>query len=137
MAVNDYTPGDLIAPTRATVKSWRGTRPQAPIFLAEPGIPQDIPPGGVYRFVESVEAAYDTAQELAGDKDIYITGADVAQQFLKRGLIEEFSIHLVPVLFGSGTRLFGQLNSHNIPLEIIDLTRTPEAIHLRFRVIGR
>jgi riboflavin biosynthesis pyrimidine reductase len=67
--------------------------------------------------------------------DIYITGADVAQQFLKRGLIDEISIHLVPVLFGRGTRLFECLNSEHILLEIIEVIQTAEAIHLRFRVI--
>jgi dihydrofolate reductase len=124
-----------------SILNWGANGPagnaRIPTVIVSHSIPQDIPPEGVYRFVESVETAYDTAQELAGDKDIYITGANVAQQFLKRGLIEEISIHLVPVLFGSGTRLFGQLNSHTIPLEIMDLTRTPEAIHLRFRVIER
>jgi dihydrofolate reductase len=89
----------------------------------------------VYSFVDSVEAAFETAKKLAGDKDIYITGADVAQQFLERGLIDEISIHLNPVLFGSGTRLFGDLDSKHISLEIIEVIQTAEAIHLRFRVV--
>ena len=62
-------------------------------------------------------------------------GADVPQQFLKRGLIDEVSIHLAPVVFGSGTRLFEGLGSEHIPLEIIEVIQTAEAIHLRFRVV--
>jgi dihydrofolate reductase len=89
----------------------------------------------VYRFVHSVEAAFETAKTWAGDKDIYITGANVAQQFLKRGLIDEISIHLVPVLFGRGTRLFEHLDSEHISLETIEVIQTAEATHLRFRVI--
>jgi dihydrofolate reductase len=89
----------------------------------------------VYSFVDSVEAAFETAKKLAGDKDVYITGANVAQQFLKRGLIDEISIHLVPVLFGNGTRLFELLDGEHISLEIIEVIQTPEAIHMRFRVV--
>ena len=86
-------------------------------------------------FVDSIEAAFETAKKSAGDKDILIMGADVAQQFLKRGVIDEISIHLVPVLFGSGTRLFEGLDSEHISLEIIEVIQTAEAIHMRFRIV--
>lgn len=105
-----------------------------PTIIVSHSVPQDVPDGGVYTFVDGVEAALETAKKLAGDKDIYITGADVAQQFLKRGLVDEISIHLVPILFGSGTRLFEHLDSEHIPLEIIEVIQTAEAIHMRFRV---
>src|SRR5687768_2061366 len=98
-------------------------------------IPQDVPDNGVYSFVDSVEAAFETAKKLAGGKDVYITGADVAKQFLKLGLIDEISIHLVPVLFGSGTRLFEGLDSEHVPLEPVEVIETKEAIHMRFRVM--
>jgi len=106
-----------------------------PTVIVSHSVPQDIPASGVYTFVDSVEAAFETAQKLAGDKDVAIMGANVAQQFLKRGLIDEVSIHLVPVLFGSGTRLFEGLDSEHISLEMIEVIQTAEAIHLRFRVI--
>ena len=89
----------------------------------------------MYSFVDSVEAAFETAKKLAGDQEISIAGANVGQQFLKRGLIDEISIHLVPVLFGSGTRLFEHLDSEHISLEIIEVIQTAEAIHMRFRVV--
>lgn len=108
-----------------------------PTVIVSHSLPQDIPAGGVYSFVDSIEAAFETAKNLAGDKDVYITGADVAGQLLKRGLIDEISIHLVPVLFGSGTRLFEGLDGEHIPLEIIEVIETAEAIHMRFRVIKR
>src|SRR5687768_7137604 len=96
---------------------------------------QNVPDGGVYTLVDSVEAAFETAKNLAGDKDVLIMGANVAHQFLKRGLIDEVSIHLVPVLFGRGTRLFEGLDSEHISLEIIETIQTAEAIHMRFRVV--
>jgi dihydrofolate reductase len=106
-----------------------------PIIIVSHSVPEDVPQGGVYTFVDSVEAAFETAKNLAGDKDVYITGANVAKQFFKRGLIDEISLHLVPVLFGSGTRLFEGLGSEHISLEIIEVIQTAEAIHLRFRVV--
>ena len=122
-----------------SILNWGADGPtgaaRVPTVIVSHSVPQDIPQGGVYSFVDSVDAALETAKKLAGDKDIYITGADVTQQFLKRGLIDEISIHLVPVLFGNGTRLFEHLDSEHISLEIIEVIQTAEAIHLRFRVI--
>ena len=51
--------------------------------------------------------------------------------------MDEISIHLVPVLFGSGTRLFENLGSEHTQLEIAELIKTPESIHLRFSVVKK
>lgn len=106
-----------------------------PTVIVSHSVPTDLPQNNVYHFANGVESAFETAQKLAGDKDVYITGANVAQQFLKRGLIDEISLHVVPVLFGSGTRLFGDLDSAHIPLEVIEVIETKDVIHTRFRVI--
>ena len=124
-----------------SILNWGADGPSGaarlPTVIVSHSVPKDIPDGSVYTFVDSVEAAFETAKKLAGDKDVYITGADVARQFLERGLIDEVSIHLAPVLFGSGTRLFEGLDGGHphISLEILEVIQTPEAIHMRFRVI--
>jgi dihydrofolate reductase len=122
-----------------SIANWGADGPsgaaRVPTVIVSHSVPQNIPDGGVYSFADSIEAAHETAKKLAGDKDIYITGANVAQQFLKRGLIDEVSIHLVPVVFGSGTRLFEGFDSKHVPLENIEVIQTAEAIHLRFRVV--
>ena len=123
-----------------SIINWGADGPSGPAriptVIVSHSVPRDIPEGSVYRFVNGVEAALETAKKLAGGKDIYITGADVAQQFLKGGLIDEISIHLVPVLFGSGTRLFDGLEGKHTSLEILEVIQTAEAIHMRFRVLG-
>jgi dihydrofolate reductase len=106
-----------------------------PTVIVSHSVPQDVPHRGVYTFVNGVEASFETAKKLAGDKDVVIMGANIAGQFLKRGLIDEIFIHLVPVLFGSGTRLFEGLEGEHISLEIIETIQTAEAVHLRFRVV--
>jgi dihydrofolate reductase len=105
-----------------------------PVVVVSHSVPEDIPEGGVYHFASGVEDASRKAQALAGEKDIAISGSDVARQFLELGLIDELWIHIVPVLFGSGTPLFGHLVAH-ITLEPTEVVETPEVIHLRFRVV--
>jgi dihydrofolate reductase len=122
-----------------SVPYWEADGPtgpaRVPTVVVSHSVPNDIPTGGVYIFADSVEAALEKAKKAAGNKDVAIMGgANIAQQFAKLGLIDEISIHLVPVLFGSGIRLFEHLDSGHIPLETVDVIETAEAIHLRFRV---
>ncbi|MCC6453571.1 MAG: dihydrofolate reductase family protein [Caldilineaceae bacterium] len=122
-----------------SILNWGADGPtgpaRTPTVVVSHSVPQDVPLGGVYTFVNGVEAAFETAQKLAGGQDISTTGANVAQQLITLGLVDEISIHLVPVLFGSGTRLFEGLDSEHVPLETIEVIETAEAIHLRFRVV--
>jgi dihydrofolate reductase len=122
-----------------SILNWGADGPtgaaRLPTVIVSHSVPQDVPDGGVYSFVDSVEAAFEKAKKLAGDKDVYITGANVAQQFIKLGLVDEISIHVVPLLSGSGTRLFEGLGGEHVQLETTEVIETKEAIHLRFRVI--
>jgi dihydrofolate reductase len=64
--------------------------------------------GTSYIFVtDGIEAAVERARQAAGSQDVQINGgADVAQQFLNAGLLDEIRLHLVPIILGAGTRLF-------------------------------
>ncbi|MER7362913.1 dihydrofolate reductase family protein [Nonomuraea wenchangensis] len=47
------------------------------------------------------------AREVAGGKNVAVMGgADLGRQFMRAGLVDQIGIHLVPVLFGGGQRLF-------------------------------
>ena len=122
-----------------SIQYWGADGPipsaRIPVFILSHTVPKDVPAGGVYTFVDSVEAAYEKAKQAAGDKDIGVQGPNTAQQFIRRGLVDEISIHLVPVLFGSGLRLFEHPDGLQVPLETIEVIETKEAIHLRFHVI--
>ena len=109
---------------------------RVPVFVVSHTVPDDIPEGGVYTFVEGLESALTQARQAAESKEVTVMGgANIAQQFIKAGLVDEISIHLVPVLFGSGTRLIEDLGDEHIQLETTEVIQTKEAIHLRFRVI--
>ena len=92
---------------------------------------------GVFTFVtDGPAAAIEQAARVAGDKVVGLHGATVMQQALPLGLVDELRVHVIPVLLGGGTPLFAALTSA-IDLERTDVTVTPAATHLSFRVIQR
>ena len=91
--------------------------------------------GATFVFVtDGLKSALEQAKAAAGDKDVCIAGgADTAQQYLKAGLVDEVQLHLVPVLLGGGLRLFEA--GVEAQLERVRVLESPQAIHLKFRVI--
>ena len=108
-----------------------------PVFVLTHNVPKDVPENGVYTFVTGgLAQVLEKAKATAGDKVVTIMGgADIGQQFIKAGLVDEISIHLVPVIFGGGTRMFDKIGDEHIRLEPIGVIDTPAATHLRFRVM--
>ncbi len=95
----------------------------------------DPPPDGVYSFASGIEDALARAREQAGGKDISVMGgASIGGQFLAAGLLDEIKIHLVPVILGSGTPLFGGVVRDKVPLEQLEVERGGRATHLRYLV---
>jgi dihydrofolate reductase len=93
--------------------------------------------GTSYTFVTAgVESAVAQARAAAGNKRITVLGgANAAQHCLRAGLVDEIEFHLVPVLFGDGTRLFDHLGPEHIELERTAVSEAPGVTHLRFRVV--
>ncbi len=85
-------------------------------------------------FVDGVEAAIAKAREIAGDKDVTIASANVTQQALDLGLVDEVSVSLVPVLFGEGVPYFSKLDRGHLLLEDPVVVQGRRALHLRYPV---
>ena len=137
--------GAVICGWRTYVDSmpfWEADGPtgpaRVPVFVVCHEVPEKVPEGGVYTFVtDGIEAALEQARAAAGDKDVTVMGgADTGRQFIGAGLVDELSIHLVPVLFGGGTRMFEHLGDGHLQLENLGAVQTAAATHLRFRVVG-
>ncbi|MFE5672713.1 dihydrofolate reductase family protein [Agromyces sp. NPDC056523] len=136
--------GAVIAGRRTydnSITWWEADGPtgpaRVPLFVVSHGEPDSVPHGGVYTFVGDIRSALDAARATAGDADVGIMGgADIARQFLREGLVDEISIHLVPVIFGSGTALFGDgwIDRH-VRLDGPEVVATDAATHLRYRVV--
>ncbi len=82
---------------------------------------------------DGIGSAMARAKAAAGDRDVVVQGAYTAQRALEAGVLDGLQIHLVPVLFGAGRRLFEVLLSR-IELEVVRVIDTPEATHIRYRV---
>jgi dihydrofolate reductase len=107
------------------------------VFVVTHAEPEGMPEGGVYTFVtDGIESALEQAKAAAGAKDVAVMGrADIGQQYIRAGQVDEISIHLVPVLFGGGTRMFEHLGNEHIQLETAGVIETSLATHLRFRIV--
>ena len=122
------------------LESWGGTPFPVPCFVRTHEARDDLVTAtGTFAFVtDGIERALRRAQAAAGDKDVLVMGGPtVAQQAVRAGLVDELSVHLVPVLLGAGSRLFEHLAPEAIELERIALIASPRATHLRFRVVTR
>ncbi len=109
-----------------------------PVFVVCGQVPADVPDGSVYSFVtDGIESALKQAADAAGDRVVCVMGgAETARSYLAAGLVDELSIHLVPVLFGSGTSLFDGLElGRHVALENVSADQTQQATHLRFRIV--
>jgi dihydrofolate reductase len=62
-------------------------------------------------------------------------GADVAQQYLRVGLLDEIQIHLAPMLLGEGVRLLDSLDADRVKLEVTRVIDSPAVTHLKYRVV--
>jgi dihydrofolate reductase len=119
------------------VNGWGGDHHDGvPMFILTHKPPDSVPEGrGTYTFVtEGVESAVAQARAAAGDKDVLLHGADITQQCLRAGLLDEMVIHLAHLLLGDGRPLFGHLGIDPVQLELIQLREAPQVTHLRFRV---
>ena len=85
-------------------------------------------------FTSGVEQAITTAKEIAGEKFVTIASADIIQQALNLGLVDELCVSQVPVLFGSGIRYFGELVGDHIILEDPVVVQGVRALHLRYAI---
>ncbi len=113
---------------------------QVPIFVLTHHVPEKVAQGEneklSFTFVtDGIESAIEQAKAAAGDKYVtVIGGADTAQQCIKKGLLDEIQIGIVPILLGGGLRLFEHLGKP-IELERMRVIESPGVTHLRFRVV--
>ena len=118
--------------------AWGGHPPGGgPCFIVTHHAPEEwVKEGSPFTFVtDGVESAVRQAKHAAGDKNVSVSSANIMQQCLKAGLLDEIQIDLVPVLLGAGVRLFDNLGAVPIDLECTQVVAAPGVTHLRFRVV--
>jgi dihydrofolate reductase len=119
---------------------WGGQPPGGPdarYFVLTHSVPPEwADRKSPFTFVtDGIDSALAQARAVAGDKDVGIGGgANVIQQYLAAGLVDELRLHVAPVLLGAGKPLFANLGDRPIELERTEVVESPYASHLFFNV---
>lgn len=120
---------------------WWGEDPpfHTPVFVLthHEREPLEKQGGTTFTFVaEGIESALKLAKQAAGSKDVALSGgANVVQQYLAASLVDELQLNVVPVLLGSGTRLFDNVAGADVTLEPVSVVEAPDVTHLKYRVV--
>jgi dihydrofolate reductase len=117
---------------------WGGDHHEGvPIFILarqEPTV--DISQWPLVTYVNDVTTAMTQAKEAAGDKNVLVHGAGTAQLALAAGVLDELELHVIPVLFGQGRRLFKGLAPEQIELERTRILEGEAGLtHMHYRVV--
>ena len=123
-------------------QAWPEEAPfHTPVFVVthEKRDPWERPGGTTFHFVnDGIESALDQAREAAADRDVRIAGGGATiLEYVNAGLIDEFTIALSPVLFGSGIRLFEGVDAGRVALEPVRAEPTQRVTHLTYAVRER
>jgi dihydrofolate reductase len=120
-------------------EAWWGDDPpfHTPVLVLTHHERESVPKQGgtTYHFVtDGIEAALERAREAAGGKKVLLAGgAQVAQQYMRAGLLDEIHIHVAPVLLGGGERLLEGLTGE---LERVRVAESPSGVtHLKYRPV--
>jgi dihydrofolate reductase len=116
---------------------WNG-RPAVgeAVFVVTHEPPTDWPfPDAPFSFVtDGVQSAVAQAQTFADDRDVSLTAGNLVGQALRAGLVDELRIDLVPVVFGSGVRYFGNYDESTLLLEDPEIVQGDRVTHLHYRI---
>jgi dihydrofolate reductase len=133
------TTGALVTGRRTfdLTHGWGGGHPLGvPVFVVTHSVPQEwVYQGSPFTFVtDGPESAVAQAKAVAGDKDVGVIGANLVQQCIRSGILDEIHLDLVPILLGDGVRLFDQ-SAEPIELDSIRVIAGEGVTHLTFRVV--
>jgi dihydrofolate reductase len=121
---------------------WWGDHPPfgVPVFILTHHAREPVQKQGgtTFTFVtEGIDAALAQARAAAGGRNVQVSGgADVAQQYLREGLMDEVQIHIAPLFLGDGVRLFERLGGERPALEVTRVVESPAVTHIRYRVVN-
>ena len=124
----------------ANANGWWGDEPpfHKPVFVLTHHAREPLVlKGTTFTFVtDGLDSAIDDARAAAAEQDVLVAGgADMIDQAIRAGLVDELQLHLAPVLLGAGARLFDGVAPALPRLEITQVIESPLVTHLRYRVV--
>ena len=118
---------------------WWGNNPpfHTPVYVLTHHAREPLETEGDTTFffvTDGIESALEQARAAAGQKDVQIGGgAEVIQQYLAAGLVDEFDLHFAPILLGGGARLFE--NVGDLKIEQLRAIDAPGVTHIKYRAV--
>ena len=120
------------------VEPWGDDPPfHMPVYVLTHETREPLPREGgtTFNFVGDLETSVDQARSAAGGKNVSVAGgANVVQQFIKAGSLDEIQIHIAPVLIGDGIRLFEDTGAEHIEFKTTRVIDSPEVTHIRLQL---
>jgi len=118
------------------VNGWEGTPPAGEhvVVVSHRPKPDGWHPEASYHFVDDVAAAIAKAKDLAGEGTVAVAAGDVGGQALALGQVDEVAMDVVPVVFCSDKRYFGQVQGQPLLEDPDVVIRGDRVLHLRYRV---
>ncbi|HYJ68087.1 MAG TPA: dihydrofolate reductase family protein [Nocardioidaceae bacterium] len=115
---------------------WEGTPPVGDhlVVVSHRPKPDGWHPEAPFHFVDDVTRAVAMAKEHAGDRTVAVAAGDIGGQALALGLVDEVAMDVVPVVFGSGKRYFGSVDSEHLLEDPHTVIQGDRVLHLAFRV---
>jgi dihydrofolate reductase len=117
---------------------WGGRHPlDVPVFVVTHKAPPEwVAEGSPFTFVkDGLESAVEQAKVAAGNKDVGVIGANLVQQCIRAGLLDDIHLDVVPVVLGGGIGLFDHLGSGPIELQRTRVIEGAGVTHLTFRLV--
>jgi dihydrofolate reductase len=118
--------------------AWGGKSPfDAHAFVLASQAPEEMVSG--FTFIQDgIHSAWSQAKQKAGVKNIWVMGgANVVQQFLNAGIIDEMMIRIAPIFLGRGARLFDEVDTGLYSVDIMTTGRSPLAVYISYRLVKK
>lgn len=140
MIIDEFMSTGAVVAGRGTFDpagGWGGDHHDGvPIFVLTRRDPADLEQWPLVTYIDDVRTAMSRAKEAAGEKNVLVHGAGVTQLALAAGVLDELELHVVPVLFGRGRRLFEGLPSDQLELERTRILEGENGVtHMHYRVV--
>jgi dihydrofolate reductase len=115
---------------------WEGSPPAGEhvVVVSHRPKPDGWHPEASYHFVDDVADAVAKARELAGERTVAVAAGDVGGQAFALGLVDEVAMDVVPVVFGSGKRYFGSVDTRHLLEDPHTVIQGDRVLHLSYRV---
>lgn len=118
--------------TALTFPSWPYEGKYCQVLTSQEDL---VPQHGVELIMKDANSIFDDLERREA-KRLYVDGGAVIRQFLEDGLVTDMTLSVIPVLLGSGVRLFGDAK-RDLPFELIASRSFPSGlVQSEYRYVG-